>query len=59
MARHPHQHMEDAEDADIEDEAVEEEVKDIVHATKRRTEHSLRHQEVRPHTKAKSTSPTP
>ena len=59
MARHPHKHMDDEEDADIEDVSVEEEVKDIVHVAKRRLERSHLYQAARPHTNAKNTSPTP
>ncbi len=65
ITRHPHQYMEDAEDTDIKDAAIavdaerEAVAADIARKTWRRLERSLRHQEVRPHTKAKTTIPTP
>ncbi len=59
MVKHLHQYMEGQEDADIEVyTAVEEVVKDIAHKAERCTECSLRHQEVGPCTKAKTSSPT-
>ena len=65
MARYLHQHMEDTEDEDIKDAAIAVDAErkavaaDIARKTGRHLERSLRHQEVRPHTKAKSTRLTP
>ncbi len=64
-ARHLHKHMEGGKDADIKAAAItvgvehEAVAADIVHITVWRFECNLRHQEVRQHTKDKSTSPTP